>query len=61
MDISYSFGCPGVFLSVSSYFSVRIVSHVDVIFLCSLGKGVPHPATPPSVLFLGIIHLIGLW
>ena len=51
VDISYSLGCTGVFLPVSRSFPVRTVPHVDVFLLCSLAKGVPHPATPPSVLF----------
>ena len=31
--LSYSLGCTGVFLQVSSYFSVRVLPHVDVFWM----------------------------
>ena len=33
MDLSYSLGCTGVFLPISSWFSARIVPYVDVFYL----------------------------
>ena len=38
MDLSYSLGCRGVFLPVSSYFSLRIVAHVGAVLMYPSGE-----------------------
>ena len=46
-DLSCSFGCIRDLLPAFSWFSVRIVPHVDVLLCVCGGRWAPHP-TPPS-------------
>lgn len=43
----YSLGCRGVFLPVSSLFSVRVASHVDTFLMCSW-RELSSTSSPPS-------------
>ena len=46
--LSYSLGCTGVLLTVSSYFSVRNVLHVDAFLICLWWKVSSTSSTLPS-------------
>ena len=64
-DLSCSFGSIGDLLPISSWFSVRIIPHVDVFLMCFVGRGefhiLLHHLDPPQEVLLSLLskYIVG--